>query len=38
MKAAICDVMAAEDMTAEPQDIVVTTGGQQAIDLIAKSR
>jgi 2-aminoadipate transaminase len=37
MKSAICDVMAAEDMVAEPQDIVVTTGGQQAIDLIAKS-
>ncbi len=37
MKSAICKVMAAEDMAAEPQDIVVTTGGQQAIDLIAKS-
>ena len=37
MKSAICKVMAAEDMSAEPQDIVVTTGGQQAIDLIANS-
>jgi 2-aminoadipate transaminase len=37
MKAAICRVMAAEDMAPEPQDIVVTTGGQQAIDLITKA-
>jgi 2-aminoadipate transaminase len=37
MKSAICKVMGAEDMAPEPQDIVVTTGGQQAIDLIAKA-
>ena len=37
MKAAICDVMAAEGMAPDPEDVIVTTGGQQAIDLIAKT-
>jgi 2-aminoadipate transaminase len=37
MKAAIRGVMAAEDMAPDPEDIIVTTGGQQAIDLIAKT-
>jgi 2-aminoadipate transaminase len=36
-KAAIRDVMAAEDMAPDPEDIIVTTGGQQAIDLITKT-
>lgn len=35
-KAVICDVMAAEGMTPDPEDVIVTTGGQQAIDLICK--
>ena len=29
--------MAAEGMSPDPEDIIVTTGGQQAIDLIAKT-
>jgi 2-aminoadipate transaminase len=29
--------MAAEDMAPDPDDLIVTTGGQQAIDLIAKT-
>ncbi len=37
MKAAIRSVMAAEDMAPDPEDIIVTTGGQQAIDLITKT-
>jgi 2-aminoadipate transaminase len=37
MKAAICDVMAAEGMAPDREDVIVTTGGQQALDLIAKS-
>jgi 2-aminoadipate transaminase len=37
MKAAIRGVMAAEGMAPDPEDIIVTTGGQQAIDLIAKT-
>ena len=28
--------MAAEGMRADPDDIVVTTGGQQAIDLVTR--
>src|SRR5205809_5047638 len=32
MKVAICDVMAAEGMAPDPEDVIVTTGGQQAID------
>jgi 2-aminoadipate transaminase len=37
MKAAIRGVMAAEGMAPDPDDIIVTTGGQQALDLIAKT-
>jgi 2-aminoadipate transaminase len=37
MKAAVRGVMAAEGMAPDPEDIIVTTGGQQAIDLIAKT-
>jgi 2-aminoadipate transaminase len=36
-KDCIVEVMAAEGMLPDPDDIVVTTGGQQAIDLIAKT-
>jgi 2-aminoadipate transaminase len=37
MRAAIRGVMAAEGMAPDPEDIVVTTGGQQALDLVAKT-
>jgi 2-aminoadipate transaminase len=30
-------VMAAEDMAIDPQDVLVTTGGQQVIDLVCKT-
>src|SRR5215203_2058568 len=33
----IREVMAAEDMHVDPEDICVTTGGQQVIDLVTKS-
>ena len=33
----IREVMAAEDMQVDPEDIVVTTGGQQVIDLVCKT-
>ena len=36
-KACIAEVMAAEGMDPDPDDLIVTTGGQQAIDLIAKT-
>jgi 2-aminoadipate transaminase len=36
-KACIAAVMAAEGMSADPEDIVVTTGGQQVIDLVTKT-
>jgi 2-aminoadipate transaminase len=36
-KSAIRGVMAAEGMEPDPGDIIVTTGGQQAIDLITKT-
>src|SRR5881392_3322819 len=36
-KRCIVEVMAAEDMRADPEDIVVTTGGQQVIDLVTKT-
>jgi 2-aminoadipate transaminase len=36
-KDCIVEVMAAEGMLPDPDDIVVTTGGQQAIDLVAKT-
>jgi 2-aminoadipate transaminase len=36
-KACIAEVMEAEDMHADPEDVIVTTGGQQVIDLVAKT-
>jgi 2-aminoadipate transaminase len=36
-KECIREVMAAEGMHPDPEDIIVTTGGQQAIDLVAKT-
>jgi 2-aminoadipate transaminase len=36
-KDCIADVMAAEGMRADHEDIVVTTGGQQVIDLVVKT-
>jgi 2-aminoadipate transaminase len=36
-KACIREVMAAEGMDPDPDDVIVTTGGQQAIDLVAKT-
>jgi len=36
-KDCIREVMAAEGMRPDPEDIIVTTGGQQAIDLISKT-
>jgi 2-aminoadipate transaminase len=36
-KACIAEVMGAENMRADPEDVVVTTGGQQVIDLVAKT-
>jgi 2-aminoadipate transaminase len=36
-KECIGQVMAAEGMSPDPEDIIVTTGGQQAIDLVAKT-
>ncbi|HVT00439.1 MAG TPA: PLP-dependent aminotransferase family protein [Solirubrobacterales bacterium] len=36
-KDCIVEVMAAEGMLPDPDDVVVTTGGQQAIDLITKT-
>jgi 2-aminoadipate transaminase len=36
-KACIAEVMAAEGMRADPEDLIVTTGGQQAIDLVCKT-
>jgi 2-aminoadipate transaminase len=37
VREAIVAVMAAEAMTVEPDEIIVTTGGQQAIDLVCKT-
>jgi 2-aminoadipate transaminase len=37
MKHCIVEVMAAEDMHADPEDMIVTTGGQQVIDLVTKT-
>jgi 2-aminoadipate transaminase len=34
---AIVEVMAAEGMRVDPEDIIVTTGGQQVIDLVCKT-
>ncbi len=36
-KECIREVMAAEGMDPDPGDVIVTTGGQQAIDLVAKT-
>jgi 2-aminoadipate transaminase len=36
-KACIAEVMEAEGMVPDPDDLIVTTGGQQAIDLITKT-
>ncbi len=36
-KACIQEVMAAEGMRVEPEDVLVTTGGQQVIDLVCKT-
>jgi 2-aminoadipate transaminase len=36
-KECVRDVMRAEGMDPDPDDIIVTTGGQQAIDLVAKT-
>src|SRR6266516_4107995 len=37
IKACIREVMEAEDMRADPEDLLVTTGGQQVIDLMCKT-
>ena len=36
-KACIAEVMAAEDMHVDPEDLIVTTGGQQGIDLVTRT-
>jgi 2-aminoadipate transaminase len=36
-KGCIAEVMAAEGMRADPDDLIVTTGGQQVIDLVTKT-
>ncbi|MEX0993119.1 MAG: PLP-dependent aminotransferase family protein [Solirubrobacterales bacterium] len=36
-KLRICEVMREENMRADPNDIIVTTGGQQVIDLVTKT-
>jgi 2-aminoadipate transaminase len=36
-KDCIASVMEAEGMRADPEDVIVTTGGQQVIDLVAKT-
>ena len=36
-KACIVEVMEAEGMAPDPDDLIVTTGGQQAIDLVTKT-
>jgi 2-aminoadipate transaminase len=36
-KACIAEVMAAEGMRADPEDVLVTSGGQQVIDLVTKT-
>src|SRR5271170_1860878 len=37
VREAITAVMAAEDMQVDPDEVLVTTGGQQAIDLVCKA-
>src|SRR3954466_9352304 len=36
-KACIAEVMAAEDTPVDPEDVLVTTGGQQVIDLVCQT-
>src|ERR687890_1273433 len=36
-KECIAEVMAAEDTPVDPEDVLVTTGGQQVIDLVCKT-
>jgi 2-aminoadipate transaminase len=36
-KDCIAQVMAGEDMHVDPEDMIITTGGQQVIDLVAKT-
>jgi 2-aminoadipate transaminase len=36
-KRCIADVMAAEDMSIDTDDVIVTTGGQQVLDLVTKT-
>jgi 2-aminoadipate transaminase len=36
-KACIAEVMAAEGMRVDPEDMIVTTGGQQGIDLVTRT-
>jgi 2-aminoadipate transaminase len=36
-KACIAEVMAAEGMHVDPEDVLVTTGGQQVLDLVTKT-
>ena len=36
-KRCIAEVMAAEGMPVDPEDMIVTTGGQQVLDLVAKT-
>jgi 2-aminoadipate transaminase len=36
-KRCIVDVMAAEEMAVDPDDLLVTTGGQQVLDLVTKT-
>ena len=37
LKSCIAEVMAEEGMTVDPDDVLVTTGGQQVIDLVCKT-
>src|SRR5579871_1931738 len=37
VREAVSAVMAAEDMAVDPDEVIVTTGGQQAIDLVTKT-
>jgi 2-aminoadipate transaminase len=37
VKSCVLEVMAAEHMSADPEEILITTGGQQVIDLVCKT-
>ncbi len=37
MRETVCRVMAAEQMHADPEQIIITTGGQQVLDLVART-